>query len=1490
MASAHLHCRSSCARPDRARFGWLASGILLVQASVLLLPLFASPAAAACSTSGTMVTCASGSNTNNVSSSVDDVTVNVQSSAILSVPPLLGGSSLTLNGNGITLNNQGSIDPTINGGFSLPADGAVIGNSAANTININNETGGVINGLINIASLNGFAGQALVVQNGSGGVATIQNAGSIGMSIFGVGSNTTADAPAVVAYGGGQVKFTNTGTITGRIGFEAPGTAGVGNTFLNAGTINGSVYLGNSAAGNTFTAVSGSSVNNAGVATASTMNTGAATVNFAAAGIVDAGTGTNNTLVLQNSATGPGSGTGGAVTTISASNYLDFQKLVVNSGTWNLQGNVVSGSATLNDGLVNFNSSGAFGSGAIQVSGGAIAASSAGLSVANAVSLNAGNLTLQGNNNLTLTGVISGAGGLIKDGASTLTLNGANLFTGGLTVNAGTVALGAGGSLAATGAVNLAGLGAGFDISAAGNQAIGSLSGVAGSTMALGGNTLTLGGVGNSVFGGSITGGGGLIKNGAGTQTLNGASTFSGGVTLNAGGLLLGNNSALGTGALTVGGNTTLDGSAAVTLANDIVLNGGLTLLGAQAVTLGGAITGVGSLTKDGAAILTLTGTNFFTGGLFINAGTVAMGAGGSLSSFAVVSIASGGGFDISTGGNQTIGSVIGGAGSTVALGANTLTLNAGNNSAFGGSIGGTGSLVQDGIGTLTLTGANGFTGGLVINAGSVTLGAGGSLAATGAVNLAGAGTGFDISAAGNQTIGSLFGVAGATVTLGGNTLTLGGVGNASFGGAISGTGSLAKDGSGTQILTGAIIYNGSTTVNGGTLEIGNGGSIAQSASLTNSANFTVDSGGFATFGSVTNNVGGTITNNGTITDDLNNAGTVTNNGTYVANVASNTGTIINNSIWTGTIITSGTFTNTTGATVSGLVTNSGTGSNAGTLSGGLTNTAGTFNNTGTIGGTTTVSGGTLFGTGSTGTLNITNGGAFAPGNGTPGTFATVNGSLALTSGAFYVVGLNPTTASFANVSGTATLGGASVLALFSSGSYVVKQYTILNATGGVSGTFNTLANTNLPAGFASTLSYDATHAYLNLALNLTPSGPSAPANGSNGNQRNVAATIVNFFNANGFIPIAFGMLTPAGLRQVSGELATGSQQTTFNAMTQFMGVMSDPFIAGRGDDPSAGGGATGYADDASAYAARRKPNDALAAIYTKAPPVAPFEARWSTWAAGFGGSQNTDGNAVAGSNNTTSSVYGTAVGADYRFSPFTIAGFALAGGGTAFSVNGSGSGHSDLFQAGAFVRHDVGPLYISAALAYGWQDITTNRTVTVAGADQLHAEFNANAFSGRVESGYRFVTPFAGGLGITPYAAGQFTTFDLPSYAESALSGAGTFALAYNARSVTDTRSELGIRTDKSFVVQGGILTLRSRFAWAHDYDPDRSIAATFQSLPGASFFVNGAAQASDSALTTASAEMKWSSGWSVSGTFEGEFSSVTNSYAGKGVVRYVW
>jgi uncharacterized protein with beta-barrel porin domain len=77
---------------------------------------------------------------------------------------------------------------------------------------------------------------------------------------------------------------------------------------------------------------------------------------------------------------------------------------------------------------------------------------------------------------------------------------------------------------------------------------------------------------------------------------------------------------------------------------------------------------------------------------------------------------------------------------------------------------------------------------------------------------------------------------------------------------------------------------------------------------------------------------------------------------------------------------------------------------------------------------------------------------------------------------------------------------------------------------------------------------------------------------------------------------------------------------------------------------------------------------------------------------------------------------------------------------------------------------------------------------------------------------------------------------------------------------------------------------------AWAHDYSTDRDVGATFLTLPLASFVVNGASVASDSVLTTASAEMKWRNGWSAAATFEGDYSHVSAIYAGKGVLRYTW
>ena len=771
----------------------------------------------------------------------------------------------------------------------------------------------------------------------------------------------------------------------------------------------------------------------------------------------------------------------------------------------------------------------------------------------------------------------------------------------------------------------------------------------------------------------------------------------------------------------------------------------------------------------------------------------------------------------------------------------------------------------------------------------------------------------FDSSTAGSATITNNSG--GVTTFFQTSTAGSAAITNNSGGGTQFGqSGGTDTSSAGSAVITnngGVTVFNATTT--------------AGSAAITNSNYGSTQFNATSTAGSavITNNSGSTLFNNTSTAGAA--AITNNNNGSTQFNATSSAGSaaITNNSGGNTYFYATSTAGNATIANDSGGLIQFLNASTAGNAA--ITNDNGSilFNGTSTAGSATITNNSGIvafFGQSDGGAAHLINGAGgtidFSGSSGPSGddrlgvgslagagTFivgqrqlVTVSGSLAFTSGALYMVQVSGSNAGQIAVNGAATLGGNVEVDVLSRLTQKTT-YTIFSSANPLSGTFNSVSLDN---NFAR----DAVLTYVgdNVLLTLLPGllSPLLPANAP-ANQVKVAGAIDNALLAGNNPTNAFNAIFNAsgnallnGLTQASGETATGSQQTTFNAMTQFLGILLDPFVDGRGAPAAPPSGASPYAEeDSLAYASRRKRTAAerdAYAMFTKAPLAQNYDPHWSVWAAGFGGSQSTDGNAAQGSNNTTSRIAGTAVGADYLLSPRTIAGFALAGGGTNFSVNGLGSGRSDLFQAGAYVRHTAGNAYITGALAYGWQDITTNRTVTIAGIDQLRAEFNANAYSGRVEGGYRFVAPWVGGVGITPYAAGQFTTFDLPAYAESVVSGTPAFALAYAAKSVTDTRSEFGIRTDKSFAVTNGVLTLRGRFAWAHDFDPDRSIGTTFQALPGASFVVNGAAQASDSALTTASVEMKWINGWSAAATFEGEFSDVTRSYAGKGVVRYVW
>ena len=132
-----------------------------------------------------------------------------------------------------------------------------------------------------------------------------------------------------------------------------------------------------------------------------------------------------------------------------------------------------------------------------------------------------------------------------------------------------------------------------------------------------------------------------------------------------------------------------------------------------------------------------------------------------------------------------------------------------------------------------------------------------------------------------------------------------------------------------------------------------------------------------------------------------------------------------------------------------------------------------------------------------------------------------------------------------------------------------------------------------------------------------------------------------------------------------------------------------------------------------------------------KAPPPS-FEQRWSAWGGGYGGYNHTDGDpAVVGSHDLTARTFGFAGGFDYHFTPDTVVGFALAGGGTNWSLaQGLGGGRSDAFQAGVYAATRSGPGYL-AACARLHQSLDVDRPLRLAG-DHLTASFNAQSFGGR--------------------------------------------------------------------------------------------------------------------------------------------------------------
>ena len=799
---------------------------------------------------------------------------------------------------------------------------------------------------------------------------------------------------------------------------------------------------------------------------------------------------------------------------------------------------------------------------------------------------------------------------------------------------------------------------------------------------------------------------------------------------------------------------------------------------GNATLIVNGAITFADQSTAGSAAINVNAGgfTLSFTDDASAGNSTITVGS-GSLAQFSTNAsggtariINNGGTVAISSlNSGMSVGSIEGSG--TFTLGGNQLTVGGNNlSTSVSGVIDGSGgSLVKVGSGTLTLSGANTYTGGTTVNGGLINFTSAANLG-TGTIALNGGGLQW---ATGNTTdISSRLaplGAGGATIDTNGNAVR--------FATGLTGSGGLTKNGGGALFLLANNTYTGGTTVNGGILHIGAEGGPPGSIvgtvtvngddshiaflSTSSAGNLAITlNGGTGHFFGNSTGANATITANSASTWFIENSGSggqarfiVNAGGAFDISPLTTSGTTAGSIEGAGSIrlgskqLTVGSTNLST--TVSGVIAdggrNGGTGgslvkvgtgtltlSGANTFTGGMTVNAGGLVVDGSLASTVTLNDGMLGGSGTIGGL-VANGGMLAPGNSIGA--LNVSGNFTQNGGTYVVEANAQGQSDRVNVTGTATINGATVQVVAAPGNYGTSTtYTILNATGGVSGAYSGVSSNF--AFLTPSLSYNANNVFLTLALQ---GNAFSGFSGNTVNQRNVGYALDQSF-----------------------ATATGDYATVINALAGLSTSQASPALDAISGQQYADFGTTNVANASlfmntlgqqMALARSGSAPGARVALAQACEVEACDETRpLSAWFSGLGGlgSVQGDGN----SSTLTYNVGGAAAGIDYRFDPRFLVGLGVGyTHGTQWVNSFMGQGWTDSVSVAAYGSFAQAGFYADALVGYAYLNNQMQRQIQIPGLQQRTASGStgANQFLAQVETGYKLgvwtmgsVTPFA--------------------------------------------------------------------------------------------------------------------------------------------------